>query len=126
MRVMVPPDGIGVVGAKDSVMGTMDLWAIRSEREMLSMTDATEVVGAATTASVAPATAVTIAPFVNVNCTDDAAIGVPAPMMTTAVVAFATVQDAAVAPVLGSAPTLALHKKPGMKLAPDTVMVLPT
>ncbi len=43
MRVMVPPDGIGVVGAKDSVMGTMDLWAIRSEREMLSMTDTTEV-----------------------------------------------------------------------------------
>ncbi len=43
MRVIVPPDGIGVAGVKDSVMGTMDLWAIRSEREMLSMTDATEV-----------------------------------------------------------------------------------
>ncbi len=43
MKVIVPPDGIAVVGAKDSVMGTRDLWEIRSEIEMLSMTDATEV-----------------------------------------------------------------------------------
>jgi hypothetical protein len=43
MRVMVPPDGIGVVGAKESVIVTSDLCAIRSEREMSSMTDATEV-----------------------------------------------------------------------------------
>ncbi len=83
-------------------------------------------VGAATTARVVPGTAVTLKPFVNVNCTDEAAMGVLAPMTTTAVVAFATVQDAAAAPVLGAAPTLALHKKPGMKLAPITVMVLPT
>ena len=83
-------------------------------------------VGAATTARVVPGTAVTIKPFVNVNCTDEAAVGVLAPMTTTAVVAFATVQDAAATPVLGVAPTLALHKKPGMKLAPITVMVPPT
>jgi hypothetical protein len=83
-------------------------------------------VGAATTASVVPFTAATLPPFVNVNCTDEAASGVLAPMTTTAVVTFATMQDAAAAPVLGVAPTLALHKKPGMKLAPITVMVPPT
>jgi hypothetical protein len=43
MRVMVPPEGIGVAGVKDSVMVTSDLCAIRSEREMPSATDATEV-----------------------------------------------------------------------------------
>ena len=46
-------------------------------------------------------------------------------MTTTAAVALATVQDAAAAPELGVAPTRALHAKPGMKLVPITVMVLP-
>ena len=78
------------------------------------------------TASVVPGTVVTLPPFVNVNCTDEAAIGVKVPMTTTAVVAFATMQDVAAAPVLGVAPTLALHKNPGMKLVPITVMVPPT
>ncbi len=82
--------------------------------------------GVATTASVVPGTAVTLSPFVNINCTDEALIGVLVPMTTTAVVAFATMQDVAKAPVLGFAPTLALHKNPGMKLLPITVMVPPT
>ena len=122
MRVMVPPDGIGVAGVKDNVMVTSDLCAIRSEREMSSAIDATEP----TKSSTVPETAVTIKPFVNVNCTDEAAVGVLAPMTTTAVVAFATVQDAAATPVLGVAPTLASQVKPGIKFVPNTVMVLPT
>ena len=65
-------------------------------------------------------------PLVNVTSTDDAAAGVPTPITTTTVVAEGTVHDAAAVPELGAAPTLAVHAKPGMKLAPDTVMVLPT
>ncbi len=57
--------------------------------------------------------------------TDDAAAGVPAPMTTAAAVALATVQDAAAVPEPGVASTRALHAKPGMKLVPVTVMVLP-
>jgi hypothetical protein len=45
---------------------------------------------------------------------------------TTTVVALAYVQDVAGVPALGVAPTLALQAKPEMKLAPVTVMVLPT
>ena len=83
-------------------------------------------VGEPTIASGAPATDADTAPFMNVTCTDDAAVGVPAPITTTAAVALATVQDAAAAPEPGDAPTRALHAKPGMKLVPVTVMVLPT
>ena len=62
----------------------------------------------------------------NVNSTDDAAAGVPVPMTTTAVLALATVHDAAAVPELGDAPTLAVQAKPGMKLVPVTVTLLPT
>ena len=83
-------------------------------------------VGAATTVSGVPATVADTAEFVNVSCTDDAAMGVFAPITTTTVVALAYVHDVAAVPPLGTAPTLALHAKPEMKLLPVTVMVLPT
>ena len=83
-------------------------------------------VGSALTVSVVPATVATLAPFVNVTSTDDAVMLVPAPITTTTVVALAYVQDVAGVPALGVAPTLALQEKPEMKLAPVTVMVLPT
>ena len=73
-----------------------------------------------------PATVADTAPFVNVNSTDDAAMGVFAAITTVTVVALAYVQDVAAVPELAVAPTLALHAKPEMKLAPVTVMVLPT
>ena len=73
-----------------------------------------------------PLTVATLAPFVNVTSTDDAAMLVPAPITTTTVVALAHVQDVAGVPALGVAPTLALQAKPEMKLVPVTVMVLPT
>ena len=73
-----------------------------------------------------PLTVATLAPFVNVTSTDDAAMLVPAPITTTTVVALAYVQDVAGVPALGVAPTLALQAKPEMKLVPVTVMVLPT
>ncbi len=82
-------------------------------------------VGEPTIASGAPATEAETPPFANVTSIDEAPVGVPAPMMTTAAVALATVQDAAAVPELGVAPTRALHAKPGMKLVPVTVMVLP-
>ena len=74
--------------------------------------------------SVVPETAAVTAPFVNVTSTDDAAMGVPAAITTTTVVAVAYVQDVAGVPELGVAPTLALQAKPEMKLVPVTVMVL--
>jgi hypothetical protein len=89
---------------------------------MSSATDATEP----TISSKDPGTEAAMVGFVNVNCTDEAAVGVLAPMTTTAVVAFATVQDVAAMPELGSAPTLASQVKPGIKFVPNTVMVLPT
>ena len=73
-----------------------------------------------------PLTVATLAPFVNVTSTDDAAMLVPAAITTTTVVALAYVQDVAGVPALGVAPTLALQAKPEMKLVPVTVMVLPT
>jgi hypothetical protein len=76
--------------------------------------------------SVFPGTVATTAPFVKVNSTDDAAMGVFSPITTTAAVTFATVQDVAAVPELGVAPTLAVHLKPGMKLVPITVILLPT
>ena len=83
-------------------------------------------VGGTRIVSVVPETTATTAPLVNVTSTDDAVVGVLAPMTTTALVEAGTVHDAAAVPELGAAPTLAVHAKPGMKLAPDTVMVLPT
>ena len=83
-------------------------------------------VGAATIVSGVPETAADTAGFVNVTSTDDAAMAVPAAITTTTVVALADVQDVAGVPELGVAPTLALQAKPEMKLAPVTVMVLPT
>ena len=83
--------------------------------------------GTALTVSVVPATVATLAPFVNVTSTDDAAAGVPAPITTTTVVALAYSHDAAGVLVVGtSLPTLAVHAKPEIKLAPVTVIVLPT
>ena len=81
-------------------------------------------VGAATTVSVVPATVATLAPLVNVTSTDDAAAAVPAPITTVAEVALTYVHVAAV-PELGVAPTFAVHAAL-TKLAPVTVMVLPT
>ncbi len=75
-------------------------------------------------------TVATLAPFVKSNCTDDgtpgyAPLGVFDAITTAAVVALTNVHDVATVPSLGVAPTLAPHKKPGMKLVPVTVMVLP-
>ena len=83
-------------------------------------------VGAATTVSGVPATVADTAELVKVNCTDDAAMGVFEPMTTVTMVADAYVHDVAAMPPLATAPTLALHAKPEMKLLPVTVMVLPT
>ena len=83
-------------------------------------------VGAATMVSGVPETAAVTAELINVTSTDDAAMDVPAAVTTTTVVALAHVQDVAGVPALGVAPTLALHANPEMKLAPVTVMVLPT
>ena len=83
-------------------------------------------VGAATTLSVVPATVAATAEFVNVTCTDDAATGVLTPITTTTVVALAYAHDVASAPLLGVAPTFAVHTNPAMKLVPVTVMVLVT
>ena len=82
--------------------------------------------GSAVTGSVVPATAAVLAPFVKVSSTDDATVGVPAPITTTIVVALPNVHDVAAVPVEGVAPTLALQTKPVMKFVPVTVMVLPT
>ena len=82
-------------------------------------------VGAATTVSGVPATVADTAELVNVNSTDDAAMGVFAAITTVTVVALAYVQDAAAVPEPAVAPTLAEHAKPEMKLLPVTVMVLP-
>ena len=75
-------------------------------------------------------TVATLAPFVNVNCTDDATPGlapvtVPPAITTTTVVALAYVHDVAPVPLLAGAPTFAVHTKPDMKFAPVTMMVLP-
>ena len=88
-------------------------------------------VGSANMLSGVDATVATLAPFVNVNCTDDATPGlapvtVPPAITTTTVVALAYVHDVASVPLLADAPTFALHTKPDMKFAPVTVIVLPT
>ena len=63
--------------------------------------------------SVVPETVATLAPFVNVNSTDDGVPAllavVPLPITTTTVVALAYVHDVAKVPLLGVAPTFALH-----------------
>jgi hypothetical protein len=41
VRVMVPPEGIGVVGVKARVTGTDDLPAMRSDEAMMNDTDET-------------------------------------------------------------------------------------
>ena len=46
MRVMVPPEGMGVAGVKASVTGTGDLQATRSDNAMLKNTEEAAVVGA--------------------------------------------------------------------------------
>ncbi len=46
MRVMVPPEGMGVDGVKASVMGTGDLQATRSDDAMLKNTEEAALVGA--------------------------------------------------------------------------------
>jgi len=73
--------------------------------------------------SVVPATEALTPEFVNVTSTDDAAAGVPAPSTTTTVDALAYVHVAEV-PLLGVAPTFAVHTNPSMKLVPVTVTVL--
>ena len=70
-------------------------------------------VGAATITSVVPGTVATVAPFANVNSTDDAVPGlsaavVPTAITTTTAVALAYVHVAKV-PLLGVAPTFAVH-----------------
>jgi len=60
--------------------------------------------------------------FVNVTSTDDEPAGVPAPITTVTVVAFAYVHVAGV-PELGVAPTFAVHLS--MKFVPVTVTVPP-
>ena len=82
-------------------------------------------VGAATMVSGVFATVAVTAELVKVSSTDDAAMGVFAPMTTTTVVADAYVHDVAAVPPLATAPTLALHGSL-MKFDPVTVMVLPT
>ena len=76
--------------------------------------------------SMVPGTVAVTAHFVKFNSTDDTPMSVLAPTTTTAVVAFAMVQDVAAVPEMGSAPTLAVHAMPKKKLVPITVMVLLT
>ena len=83
-------------------------------------------VSAAVTVSGVADTVAVLAPLVKVSSTDDAPVGVPAPITTTIVVALPNVHDVAAVPVEGVAPTLALQAKPEMKFVPVTVMVLPT
>ena len=64
--------------------------------------------------SVVPATVATLAPFVNVNSTDDAVPGlllavVPLAITTTTAVALAYVHDVAKVPLLGVPPTFTPH-----------------
>ena len=120
---MVPPEGMAVVGVKAREMGTEDLPTTRSEEAMVKVTDETR---GAKMSSVVPGTVAVTAPFVKFNSTDDAPMSVFAPMTTTAVVAFMTVQEVAAVPEMGLAPILAVHAMPEMKLVPITVMVLLT
>ena len=120
---MVPPEGMAVVGVNAREMGTEDLPTTRWEEAMVKANDETR---RAKMSSVVPGTVAVTAPFVNFNSTDDAPMSVFAPMTTTAAAAFATVQDVAAVPKMGSAPTLAVQAKPDMKLVPVTVMVLLT
>ena len=82
-------------------------------------------VGPELTVNVVPATEATLALFVNVTCTDDAAAGVPDPITTTTSVPLEHEHDAAAVLVVGTLlPTRAVHAKPEMKFVPVTVMVL--
>ena len=70
-----------------------------------------------------PIIVATLLPFVTNTSTDDAAAGLVAPVATPTVVALAYSHVAEV-PVLGVAPTLAVHANPAMTLMPVTEMVL--
>ena len=98
--------GEGFGDTKDTVIATFELPLITEERE----TETAEA-SPAKIMRVVPATVATLAPFVNVTSTDDAAAGVPDPTTTTTVIALAYVHVAEV-PVLGVAPTFAVHTNP--------------
>ena len=80
-------------------------------------------VGSSMTFSGVPLRAATLAPFVNVSCTDEAAGGVPDAITMVTVVALTQTSVVAGVPELGVAPILAV--KPSMKFVPITEMVLP-
>jgi hypothetical protein len=82
-------------------------------------------VGEAIIESMLPLNVAATAPFKNVTSTEDAAMGVFAPITTTAVVPLKTEQEAAAVPELGVTPTLAEQANPGTKSVPVTVTVLP-
>ncbi len=69
--------GEGFGDTKDTVIATFELPLITEERE----TETAEA-SPAKIMRVVPATVATLAPFVNVTSTDDAAAGVPAPITT--------------------------------------------
>jgi hypothetical protein len=83
-------------------------------------------VGEAIIESILPLTVAATSPFENVNSTEDAAMGVFAPITTIAVVPLNTEQEEAAVPELGITPTLAEQATPGTKSVPVTVIVLPT
>jgi len=86
----------------------------------------------ATNLRVVPDTTAETPEFVNVTCTDDAVPGralegVPDPITTTTCVPLEHEHEKVAVLVVGTLlPTLAVHTNPSMKLAPVTVMVLPT
>ena len=86
--------------------------------------------GDATTRSVVPATAMVEPKLAKVTSTEEAVPGkseaaVPGPITTTICVLDVTLHIEAGAPVLAAGPTFAVHAKPGMKLFPEIVKVLP-
>ncbi len=87
--------------------------------------DTDVMVGSAVTLSGVPLRAATLAPFVNVSSTDEAATGVPDAITMVTVVALTQASVVAGVPELGVAPTLAVKANPSMKFEPITEMVLP-
>ena len=71
--------------------------------------DTDVMVGSARTLSGVPLTAATLAPFVNVSSTDEAATGVPDAITMVTVVALTQTSVVAGVPELGVAPTLAVN-----------------
>jgi hypothetical protein len=80
-------------------------------------------VGSAETVRGVPFTVATSS-FSNVSCTEDAPVGVPAPMTTVTVVALTYVHDVAAVPFAGAEPTFAMQSRPLMNPEPVTVIVL--